>query len=139
MRGRAGRKGVFPLDTCLLHYVSIMLAELMGFIFTLVYVLTTTRSAALRVCSVQLRQSGALRNRYAGFLYIWRRPEHEAAIQLNFAPSRQEVKRQKKQYNIRLLFQNKTPSVDTRTQISKKRQTQVLLLIPLSGNMEQKI
>ena len=39
-------------------------------------------------------QSGALRNRYVGLLYVCRMVEHDAAIQLNFAPRRQEVKRQ---------------------------------------------
>ena len=58
VRGWAGRKGPFPLDTCPLHFVDVTLAELIGFTFTLVYVLTSTRSAALCVFSVQLRQSG---------------------------------------------------------------------------------
>ena len=54
--------------------------------------------------------------------------EHDTAIQLNLARSRQEVKRRNnKQHPV--TFQNKTLRVDTSTQISKKRQTQALLLI----------
>ena len=111
MRGRAGRKGLFPQDTCLLNDVSVTPAELICFTFTLVYVLTSTRSAALRVCSVQLQQYGALQNSFTGLLYVWRMPEHDTAIQMNFAPSRQEVRQRN---NI----------------TSQKRNKQVLLLIP---------
>ena len=75
VRGRGGREGLFPLDMCPLHFVSVTPAELIGFTFTLVYVLTSSRSAALRVCSVQLRQSGALQNSYTGLLYVWRMSE----------------------------------------------------------------
>ena len=41
-------------------------------------------------------------------------PEHDAAIQLNLARSRQEVKRQNIKQN-RVTFQNKTLRVDTST------------------------
>ena len=63
--------------------------------------------------------------------YIWRRQEHNAAIQLNLARSRQEVKyRNNKQHPV--TFQNITLRVDTSTQISQKRQTQALLpILPL--------
>ena len=57
--------------------------------------------------------------------YFWRMPEHNAAIKLNLARSRQEVKRQNnKQHPV--TFQNKTLCVDISIQISKKRQTQGL-------------
>ena len=64
--------------------------------------------------------------------YIWRMPEHDAAIQLNLAPSRQQVKHRNNNITSGY-FQNKTLCVDTSTHISKKRQTQALLLIPRSG------
>ena len=61
-------------------------------------------------------------------------PEHDAAIQLNLAPSGQEVKCQNnKQHPV--TFKNKTLRVDTSTQISQKRQTQALLLILLLGTL----
>ena len=66
--------------------------------------------------------------------YLWWMPEHDAAIQLNLAQSRQEVKRRNnKQHPV--TFQNKTLRVDTSTQISKKRQSQALLLILRSGTL----
>ena len=66
--------------------------------------------------------------------YFWQMPEHNAAIQLNSARSRQEVKhRNNKQHPV--TFQNKTLRVDTSTQISKKRHTQALLLILQSGTL----
>ena len=52
-------------------------------------------------------------------------PEHDAAFQLNLAPSRQEVKRRNNKQHPDT-FQNKTLRVDTSTQISKKRQTQAI-------------
>ena len=58
--------------------------------------------------------------------YFWRMPEHDAAIQLNLAPSRRGSEAPKQQYNIWLL---------TSTQISKKRQTQALLQILQSGTL----
>ena len=85
-------------------------------------VLIPTRSAALCICSVQLRQSGT------------RMSEHDAAIQLNLAASRQEVKRRNNKQHL-VTFQNKTLRVDTSTQISKKRQIQALLLILQSGTL----
>ena len=78
----------FLLDTCPLRYVSATPAELIG--FTLVCVLTSTRSAAhlLRPSSGSPEPSCT----YTQDFYFWRMPEHDAAIQLNLAPSRQEVK-----------------------------------------------
>ena len=65
---------------------------------------------------------------------FWQMLEHDTAIQLNLARSRQEVKRRNnKQHPV--TFQNKTLRVDTSTQISKKRQTQALLLILWSGTL----
>ena len=58
-------------------------------------------------------------------------PEHDAAIQLNLARSRQEVMCRYNN-NIRLLFKIK-PSVLTPAHISQKRQRQALLLILWSG------
>ena len=55
-QGRTQRSIEVPLDMFLLYYVSITPAELIGFTFTLVYVLTSTRSTSLRVFSIQLRQ-----------------------------------------------------------------------------------
>ena len=67
------------------------------------------------------------------FYFCWM-PEHDAAVQLNLATSRQEVKhRNNKQHPV--TFQNKTLRVDTSTQISKQRQTQALLLILRSGTL----
>ena len=54
--------------------------------------------------------------------YIWRMPEHDAAIQLNFSPSRQEVKRRNNNITS-VTFQNKTIRVDTSTQISHVKET----------------
>ena len=54
-------------------------------------------------------------------------PEHDAASQLNLAPSRQEVMHRNNHITSGY-FQNKTLCVDTSTQISKKRKTQVLLM-----------
>ena len=71
---------------------------------------------------------------YTQEFYFWRMAEHDAAIQLNLAPSRHEVKRwNNKQHPV--TFQNKTHRVDTSAQISRKRQTQALLLIPRSGTL----
>ena len=61
-------------------------------------------------------------------------PEHNAAIQLNLARSRQEVKCQNNKQHL-VTFQNKTLRVDTNTQISQKRHTQALLLILRSGTL----
>ena len=61
-------------------------------------------------------------------------PEHDAAIQLNLAPSRQEVKRRNNKQHL-VTFQNKTVHVDTSTHISKKRQTQAPLLILKLGTL----
>ena len=61
-------------------------------------------------------------------------PEHDAAIKLNLATSRQEVKCQNNKHHP-LTFQNKTFRVDTSTQISQKRQTQALLLILRLGTL----
>ena len=47
-------------------------------------------------------------------------PEHDAASQLNLAPSRQEVK-DRNNHITSSYFQNKTLRVDTSTQISKKQ------------------
>ena len=77
------------------------------------------------------------RDSYAGLLYIWRMPEQDTAIQLNLAPSRQEVKHRNNNITSGYL-QNESLCVDTSTQISTKRQTQALLLIPRyygAGNM----
>ena len=60
--------------------------------------------------------------------------EHDTAIQLNLAPSRQEVKRKNNKKHP-VSFQNKTLRVDTSTQISQKRQTQALQLILRSGTL----
>ena len=66
---------------------SAMPAELTSFTFALkVCVLTSSRSTALLICSVQAPAVQGTPE------HIWRMPEHDAAIQLNFAPSRQEVK-----------------------------------------------
>ena len=67
-------------DACPLDYASTKPVEQIG--FTLVYVLTSTRLAALHICSSLLQQSEALWNKYTG---------HDAANQLNLATSRQEV------------------------------------------------
>ena len=79
-----------------------------------------------------------MRYKYSGTenqdFYIWRMPEHGEAIQLNLAPSRQEVRHR----NINVTsgnFSKKTLRVDTSTQISKKRQTQALLPILQSGTL----
>ena len=83
----------------------------------------------------QLRQSGALRHSYApASAYFWWMPEHDTAIQLNLARSRQEVKRRNNNQHL-VTFENKTVRDDTSTQISKKRQTQPLLLIRRSGTL----
>ena len=63
---------------------------------------------------------------------FWRMPEHDAAIQLNLAPSRQEVKHRK--HNMPSTYFS-TLCVDTSTQISKKRQTQAPLLILRLGTL----
>ena len=60
--------------------------------------------------------------------YIWQMPEHDTAIQLNLAQSRQEVKCQNNKQHL-VTFQNKTFCVDTSTQISQKTQTQALLIL----------
>ena len=65
--------------------------------------------------------------------YFWRMPEHDAAVQLNFTPSRQKVTETTMWHLV--TFQNKTLYVHTSTQISKKRQTQALLLILRSGTL----
>ena len=57
------------LDTCPLRYGSAMAVELID--FTLGYVLSSTRSTALPPALSELRQSGALRSRYAGLLFRW--------------------------------------------------------------------
>ena len=54
-------------------------------------------------------------------LYIWPMPEHDAAIQLNLALSRQEVKHRNNKQHL-VTFQNKTLCVDSK-QISKKQKT----------------
>ena len=56
----------------------------------------------------------------------WRMLEHDAAIQLNLAPNRQEVTHRNN---------NMTSGYYTSTQISKKRQTQALLLTLQSGTL----
>ena len=111
----------FPLDTSPLHGISTTPAEQIR--FTLVNVSIPTRSATLRICSVPVRSPPA---------QIRRTPisggcRSTTQQQLNLALSRQEIKR----YNNKQhpdTFQNKTPCVDTSTQISQKRQTQALLL-----------
>ena len=99
------------LDTCPLRYVSATPAEQIH--FTLVYVSIPTRSSALRICSGGLQTAGADMLDF----YIWQMPEHNAAIQQNLAPSRQEVKNQNnKQHPV--TFQNKTLHVDGITRVS---------------------
>lgn len=73
-----------PPDTCLLRYVPATPEELIG--FNLVFVLPSTRYGALRICSVQLRQSKALWHKYTGLLFL-----ADAAIQQNVAQSRKDV------------------------------------------------
>ena len=117
----------FPLDTCLQRSVSSTPAEMIG--FTSVYVSISSRSGALRICSGSTEPSGADTQDFC----FWRMPEHHAAIQLNLAWSRQEVKRQ----NIKqspVTFQNKTLRVDTSTQISKKETNTSSSADPSVGN-----
>ena len=95
--------------------------------FTLFSVLTSTRSAALGICSVQLGQSEALRNRYAGLLFLEdARAQHSNSAEFG---TKQTVSHRNN--NIK---QNKTLCVDVSTQISKKTKTQALLLILLIAN-----
>ena len=115
---------------CPLRCVSATPAELIR--FTWVNVSIPTRSAALRICSIPAPavRSPPRRTSISGRCHT----THNAAIQLNSARSRQEVKhRNNKQHPV--TFQNKTLRVDTSTQISKKRQTQALLLILQSGTL----
>ena len=69
----------------------------------------------LHPSSISLEPSGT----DAQHFYFWQMPEYHAAIQLNLARSRQEVKRQINKQHL-VTFQNKTLCVDTSTQISKK-------------------
>ena len=78
-----------------LYYVSRSSAELIGFTFTLVCVnFQQVHCTACLLCSALDCRSWTEQtcSRHAGPLYIWQMPEHDTASQLNFAPSRQEVK-----------------------------------------------
>ena len=87
--------------------------------FTLVSVLTSSRSTALHICSVQLLQSRILQNRYTGLLYladVGARRSNSA----EFSTEQTGSQAQKQQYNIWLLFKIKH-SVLTPAHKSQKR------------------
>ena len=75
----------------------------------------------------QLWQSGALRSRYTGLLYLVDAgAQHSNSAEFSIEQTGSQAWKQ--QHNIRLLFKIKH-CVDTNTQISKKRQTQVTITI----------
>ena len=85
-------------------------------------------SGALCICSVQLRQSRALRNTYAGLPYL-ADAGARSSNSSEFSTEQTGRHSSQQQHDIRLVC------VDTSTQISKKRQTQALLLILQSGTL----
>ena len=123
-------KGQFPLDTFSLCYASATPAELRG--FSLVNVLIPTSSAALRICTVPAPEPSGTDTQD---FYFWWMPEHDAAIQLNLAPSRQEVRRVNNKNNIRLLFKMNHSLLTPAHTSQKKRQTRALQLVLQSGTL----
>ena len=91
-----------PPDTCPLRYVSTTPADLI----VSLCVLTSSRSAAQRICSVQLRQSAG----YAGLLYL----VDAGARRSNLAEF--SIKHRNNNMTYGFLFKIKH-SVDTSTQI----------------------
>lgn len=86
--------------------------ELIGFTFTLkAYVLPSSHSTVLCICPVPALGV------WSPLEHTWWMPGRDAAIQLNFAPNRQEVK-QRNNNKTSGYFSNKTFRLDTSRQIS---------------------